>query len=214
MGLRVPARRMSRTLLPADVEADERLVANVLLGDRRAQREFAQRFQQLFQVVARRYFRDPVAGDASQDIFEKICKNDWAVLRQWDKRGPLPAYLAKVAKNNCLDILRRPQTEMGTGGADEDPDDRPWSDPESQAMASELLNCLKKALDALSETYRRIVWLRHIDGLKHDEIAERLGQSVGYVGPTLQRGEHYLRSELRERCKDHLGSFAALAGTD
>src|SRR5687768_11255610 len=137
-----------RTLIPVDLEQDARLVANVILGIQPAQREFAQRFGKLFQVIAGRYFRDAGASDAAQEIFEKICKNDWAVLRQWDGHGALPAYLASVSRNVCLDTLRRRRAETGIDEVDEESDDRP--DPEMQAAASELARCLKSALDALS----------------------------------------------------------------
>jgi RNA polymerase sigma factor (sigma-70 family) len=127
----------------------------------------------------------------------------------WDKSGPLRAYVAMVAKNVCLDMMRCRKPKESPD-LPEVRDDDPASDPEASSLARELRDCLERALSALSETYRRVVQLRHLEELSHRDIAARLRKTLGYVGPTLQRAERYLRDELRERCADHLGPFAAV----
>jgi RNA polymerase sigma-70 factor, ECF subfamily len=195
--------------LPVDQGADERLVADILLNEPGGGRRFCDRFGVLIRAVARRWIGPPDVDDAMQAIYVRLCERDWRVLRQWDKSGPLHAYVAVVAKNVCLDILRRRRPQVET-----DPpellDEDPANDPEATTFAREIRECLEQALLALSETYRRIIRLRHYEGLKHAEIAARLGKTPGYVGPTLQRAERYLRDEVREHCGDHLGPFAAV----
>jgi RNA polymerase sigma factor (sigma-70 family) len=62
------------------------------------------------------------------------------------------------------------------------PDEDPSVDPEIMAFARQFRECLELSMNALSETYREVIRLRHFEELKHSEIAERLGKAIGYVG--------------------------------
>ena len=57
---------------------------------------------------------------------------------------------------------------------------------------------LVRALATLSTRQRRIVVLRHLDGLSEREVADDLGISVGTVKSTASRGLAQLRAELRQ----------------
>lgn len=192
--------------MPDQVE-DEQLLSEVLLGERGAADKLYVRLDPIIKAIVRR-FTLADTEDAVQDIYARLCADDWRALRLWAKDGPLPAYIATVARNICKDILRRRRPETTFG--DDPPeiqDDNPTADPEATAIARQLHECIERAINALSDTYREIIRLRHKEELKHAEIAQRLGKAIGYVGPTLMRAERYLRDEIRERCGDHLGRF-------
>ena len=55
------------------------------------------------------------------------------------------------------------------------------SSPSSQATRREHAVLLADALAGLPNDYREVVVLRHLDGLKFEEIAERMDRSVGAV---------------------------------
>jgi RNA polymerase sigma-70 factor (ECF subfamily) len=190
---------------------DERLVSEVLLGVRGAPERLFARLGPIIKAVVRRRFKPPDDDDAAQEIYARLHSSDWRALRLWNKDSPLQAYVATIAKNVCYDIFRRrrPETLFGDGPT-ELLDEDPAADPEAMTFAQQIRECLERAMNALSETYRDIVRLRHVEDLKHAEIAERLGRTMGYVGTTLARAERYLREEIRERCADHLGHFEAV----
>jgi RNA polymerase sigma factor (sigma-70 family) len=119
-------------------------------------------------------------------------------------------YVAIVAGNLTKDRLRclpRPAAPIEEVPEIADPDD-----PEQTLETRQLAECLDRARERLSDTYRRIIHLRHDLGLSHREIADNLDKTMGYVAGTLARAERYLREELWETCRDHLEKFGAIFG--
>lgn len=53
--------------------------------------------------------------------------------------------------------------------------------PASAADHAEQSLRLASAIDQLPEDYRRVLTLRHVDGLPHDKVAEKLGRSAAAV---------------------------------
>ena len=76
-------------------------------------------------------------------------------------------------------------------------DDR--SGPESLAGKAEQTLHLAAALDSLSPEYREVLLLRHIDGLSHKQIAERLGRSNAATRMLWIRALEKLRSVYQAR---------------
>jgi DNA-directed RNA polymerase specialized sigma24 family protein len=74
----------------------------------------------------------------------------------------------------------------------------------------QLWDCIQGAIGRLSQIHGDIFRLRHFCGLRHQQIADQLGRSIGYVGGTLARAERNLVEEIREACADHLGDFGIL----
>ena len=67
-------------------------------------------------------------------------------------------------------------------------------DPERELEISELLDCVDRALRALSPDHRDILVLRDIEGLEYTEISSLLGVPVGTVRSRLNRA----RARMRE----------------
>jgi RNA polymerase sigma-70 factor (ECF subfamily) len=160
-------------------------------------------------AVASRYLPGEVE-DAFQEVMIRLAGRSWLALRRWEQRAPLAGYVARITRNWCTDRLRHSTgNPVRTDGEPLDPPDQDINrNPEALYFAREIRECIEKAINALSETHRRLINLRHVENLKHPEIAQRLGKTLGYVGPTLARAEQYLRDELREICPEHLGAFA------
>jgi RNA polymerase sigma-70 factor, ECF subfamily len=69
--------------------------------------------------------------------------------------------------------------------------------PSRVAAAREQLERLETALDALDEDHREVIALARIARLPHDEIAQRMGRSVGAVRQLLGRALRTLADRLR-----------------
>jgi RNA polymerase sigma factor (sigma-70 family) len=143
-------------------------------------------------------------------------------MQQWNRTGPFINYIAVVASNLIRDRLARmapiPVHRGQSGRADDEEEESeierlpdPNSPDEDELVrrldVQRLAECVKSAINRLSETYRHIIQLRYGRDLTHEQIAQKLGKTTGYVGPTLRRAEKYLREEVRETCGDHLGDF-------
>ncbi|RYV51641.1 SigE family RNA polymerase sigma factor [Pengzhenrongella frigida] len=111
----------------------------------------------------------------------------WSTARQ---RDPL-AYTRRTLANLRIDTWRKRRREVLM-----DPRDVPEGAVASAAEGHAERDQLVRALATLSTRQRRIVVLRHLDGLSEREVAADLGVSVGTVKSTASRGMALLRSEL------------------
>jgi RNA polymerase sigma factor (sigma-70 family) len=188
--------------------ADEGLVAKVLLGDQSAARALVSRFAPLIRRVVSRESPREFREDFIQEVWAHLWAQNCRALQRWDRHSPLINYLAVVARNLVRDrmaVRRVPTEAMGNHPEPVDPDD-----PSHAIEVTQLMECLEKAKARLSQTHREIIRLRHELSLKHQEIAGKLGRSLGYVGTTLARAERYLRDEILESRGDHLGIFKSI----
>jgi RNA polymerase sigma-70 factor, ECF subfamily len=68
--------------------------------------------------------------------------------------------------------------------------------PEALLLRANLNAELREALDALPEAFREVVWLRDVEDLSYQEIAEVVGIPVGTVMSRLSRGRKQLYRQL------------------
>ena len=142
------------------------------------------------------------AEEVVQDVLLRLWKN-------WREMEPdqLPAWITRVARNACLDALRRRKSYRKLV-SDEDGEEAleraaaGGPGPEELMEASEFQQQLEVALQALPEEHRTIVVLREIQGLKYGEIAGALGLPLNTVKVYLHRGRRALREQLRKSMDD------------
>lgn len=187
----------------------EKLVAKALLGDDGAARELVGLLAPIIRRVAIRMAPRDIREDLIQEVWAHIWKSNCRVLQKWDRSGPLVSYVAVVASNRMRDLLAERCTRTNPIEDAGDPAD-PDEDPERAVEVRQLAECLEEAKARLSETYRKMIHMRHDLAMRHQEIADNLGKTVGYVGGTLARAERYLRDEVMETCADHLGRFRSI----
>lgn len=72
------------------------------------------------------------------------------------------------------------------------------SSPSAQCERSEQEVRLADVLATLPENYRDVIILRNIEGLSHEEVAQRLGRSVGAVRMLWMRALAQMREALKE----------------
>lgn len=138
------------------------------------------------------------AEEVTQDVLLRL----WRHQRRVDEER-LGAWLLRVTRNACYDLLRRRRSLQAAAGppAGEEEAAEVWSadpDPEALLQATDFRRRLKEALDTLGEPYRTIVLLREVQGLPHREIGESLGIPEVTVRVHLHRGRRRLREMLRE----------------
>ena len=154
-------------------------------------------FEQLF-----RWFERPVftlalrltgqreeAQDVVQDTMLKL------IDRLGDFRGDAPfwGWLRQVAVNEALMRLRR----RGRLGPDAEFDEAALEAHETvlppRAADAALL---ARALAALPDATRSVLWLYHAEGYTHEEIAALCGRTVSFSKSQLARGTRRLRAQL------------------
>jgi RNA polymerase sigma-70 factor, ECF subfamily len=125
------------------------------------------------------------AEDITQHVFAKLI----TALAKYDETGaPFVAWLLRLAHNTAIDHMRANRfTPM-----DNLPD--PPAAPDLDLNRAETV---RTAFAVLPEKQREVLILRHVAGLTHGEIAERMGQSQGSVRALDHRGCRKMQRELR-----------------
>jgi RNA polymerase sigma-70 factor (ECF subfamily) len=130
------------------------------------------------------------ASDVTQDVFVSA----WKGRDQFDpERGSLAAWLVGIAKRRIIDHVRRERRHSDRRA--DDIDDRAVTDgPQLDRIADRMV--LARALSALAERPRRIITLAYVEGLTHQEIADRTGLPLGTIKSDIRRGLLTLRDHL------------------
>jgi RNA polymerase sigma-70 factor (ECF subfamily) len=148
-----------------------------------------------------RLLTDPEeARDAAQEAFVRA----WSAMGAFDPSQPFAPWVLRIARNLCLDQLRRRLPARARVELDADPGDgAPAELPDPSApRADEALEraqtgeVLAAAVAALPPNYREVVHLFHVEQLSYKEIAATLGVPMGTVMTWLHRARSRLRQEL------------------
>ena len=165
------------------------------MTDARAFEAFLLEYQDMVYATAVRLLGNAMeAEDVAQTVFLKA-------FERFDQIGASPAaagWLKTVTTNECLNHLSRyrnrwrffselDSTSALRAAADKPPDAEPFQD---------LDTALDLALKNLPAHQRVPIVLFHFDDLSYQEIAERLGVSVGKVKTDIHRGREALRQAM------------------
>jgi len=163
-------------------------------GDELAWEALVRRFQARIYSLAYHYLRDPEeARDAAQETFVHVYRG----LERFGGGAFVP-WLLRVARNCCLDRLRRrkarpPATDVELDRGVELTDLAP--DPEQSWLKDSRTRLVHQAMEGMSDRSREILLLKEIQGLSFPEIARMLDQPVGTVKSRSNRA----RLELARR---------------
>ena len=177
--------------LPAVPLEDAALLLGVQSGDERAMAALFDRYSRLVYSVALRVMRDPSsAEDVLQDVFLQIWRRPETFAAT---RGSLGGWLAVVARNRSIDILRRKRpTEMV--------DEMLLPSTFNLAEESERTVMVERARVVMQQMpieQRKTLEMAFFDGLTHAEIAEMTGDPLGTVKTRIRSALLALRKAFR-----------------
>lgn len=135
-----------------------------------------------------------LAEDAAQDAFVRA----YRALDRYDPAQPFAAWVIGIARNRCIDLLRRRHGELrfGDEAAELAAAESGSSDGIEALLVTERSGRVRAAIAALPEKYRLPILLAYYNEASYDEIAEALGISRNHVGVLLLRGRQALRKTL------------------
>ena len=137
----------------------------------------------------------------AQDVTQEI------LMRLWHHGMEIPenevsAWLNRVTRNACFDVLRRRKSYRNNIETDSDKlanlDQE--SDnllPDAATEAEEIQAYLQKALDKMKEPLRSIVIMREMQDQSYEQIAEQLNLPLNTVKVYLHRARTQLREALK-----------------
>lgn len=147
-------------------------------------------------VFANRYMHDiEMAEDIVQSVFVRLWENKHAI-----KSPSIRYYLANAVKNNCVDLIRKRETQVKYAQRQAfqavDHGDNFWAENELEQM-------IEKAISNLPARCREIFVMSRYEGLKSNEIARKLQLSQRTVETQIAKALKILRKDL----KDYLLQF-------
>jgi RNA polymerase sigma-70 factor (ECF subfamily) len=146
------------------------------------------------------------ASDLVQQTFVEA-QQDFARFHGGTQRELLN-WLQGVLRHNMADFRRRYRDRASRRVSQEQPlggDELPalrdklaadTPPPEDKAAAAEEVEAVRQAVTRLPEDYRRVIALRHEEGLSFDDIAQRMGRSAEAVRKLWFRAVARLRQEM------------------
>jgi RNA polymerase sigma factor (sigma-70 family) len=181
---------------------DGMLVKQTLAGDQGAFEVLVRRYNvPIFNFICHSLGDYDLACDVSQQVFLQLYIS-MPTLRTGE---PLKAWLFQVARNRCLDELRRKKavhfSELEGVNDDDDlspldimPDPRPL--PDTIAEQHDLQQMLRRAIDGLPPKFRSVVLLRYTTQMSFSEIGKTLGMPEATAKTYFQRARPLLRTAL------------------
>ncbi len=180
---------------------DHELVTAVRRGEDTAFEELFSRYRGRIRAYVSGIIGDPdQAEDLTQEVFISVLRR----LRDTERPIAFKPWVYRIAKNACIDELRRARRShevlFDQRESEDEADDLLASapGPEAAVESKQLLEALRGAFRGVSELHHRILVLRELEGLSYGEIGERLGMSRPVVESTLFRARRRLAEEYEE----------------
>ncbi len=185
---------------------DAQVVRSLLDGEPGAWDYFVECYAGLVQASVRRVLLgrglrpDPAdVDDLAENVFVMLLEKDGELLRRYDPRHKLAAYLAVLARTSVHRWLRRQRAKVQLP-------DEVWGDavPEEDALTisdqtthREICGAVRESLEGLTEREQQVLRLYYYEGQDYQQIAEALGVSVNSIGAALSRARGKLHEMLR-----------------
>jgi RNA polymerase sigma-70 factor (ECF subfamily) len=175
--------------------ANEALPAALLNGDPAAWEDFVRRYGGLIVAAVRSLVPPPgEIEDLTQDVFVRLCKDDFRLLRSYDPtRAALSTWLTIVARSTARDALRRKRAEAVP--IDAVPEGRLAVDPVEPPVKLKLPEAL------LSPRQREILSMLYDREMDVAEIARALGIDAQTVRSTHHKAMLKLRAYFKADMK-------------
>lgn len=143
--------------------------------------------------------------DIRQEVFMKIHLKS----SQLQDNEKVLSWIYQITRNSIHDFYRHQYKE--------NQEQEIWAKQEPQkeeniSEQQEIFCCLIPFLEKLPNKYKVVMRLHHQEGLKQNQIAEKLKVSVSGVKSRIQRAREMLKSQFSVCCGYHLGKDGYLHG--
>ncbi len=187
------------------VEDENRLVHEIIEGDKEKYRILIRRYRRLVSTVVSGMIsnRDD-RQELGQEIFVKIYKN----LSTFKFRSKLSTWIARIAYNTCIKYLRKKRIPLLEDTSEEklkNPDnlesriDTFVSDglsPDRILEEKQIIEMLSREIENLPVKYRVVISFYHVENMSMGEISSITGLPEGTVKSQLFRARKILKERI------------------
>ena len=130
---------------------------------------------------------------AAEDVMEDVFATLIVKRKRFEARSPFEAYLFRIARNKCLDRLRKRKREVSLS---ETQDFAACLDVEDDALKAVRDQKVYKAMLSLPQDYRTVLYLTYYQGFTADEVRISLGKNKKQVYNLTSRAKAALKQIL------------------
>lgn len=180
-------------------QSDEAILVSIKTGDMAA-------FNVLFKAVyvplyvhCRKFIAEP---EEAKDLLQNVFLRFWEKKEEIDVHTSLNAYLYRSVQNECLNYIRSVKPQEGLDGCSHEELfsglNGSEATPFSNLAVLEIEQIVNNTIERLPKQCKSIFKLSRIEGLKNQEIADRLCMSVRTVDTQIYRALKILKGELKD----------------
>jgi RNA polymerase sigma-70 factor (ECF subfamily) len=162
-------------------------VSAIRSGDENAMGRLYDRYSSIVYSVALRVLGDTGgAEDVLQEVFMQLWRNPGVFD---STRGNLGAWLAVIARNRAIDVIRKrhPETDIADVIVSVEPD------MVGDAERARAMEKVRGALGEMPVAQRSALEMAYFEGLTHTEIAAKTGEPLGTIKTRIRAGLLALR---------------------
>ena len=181
---------MSTTIICKPESSDEVLRQGCIQGDRLAQKYVYERYAGYTLGICMRYAN---GREEAMDMLNAGFFKVFQKIEQFEGRGPLKAWIAKIMMYTCIDWVRRQSNyrkRMDFSASGDTPID-------NEALQNLAIEELLGIVQQLPPATRVVFSLYTLEGYNHREIADLLGISEGTSKWHLSDGKKKLRGMIK-----------------
>ena len=175
-------------------QSDNKLIEAFQQGDEFAFVALYNRYKgPVYAFCAKMLLDRTVAQDVMQETFVRVYENRQRLM----KAGSFKSWLFTIARNQCLNTLRR--SKRYTEFDETAPDDQAFDGetPFARLMKAEQVELVNRFLNERSPEYREVLVLREYQNLSYDEIAAVTRNTVSSVKSRLFKARRKLGQFLQ-----------------
>ncbi len=173
-------------------------------GDEAAFEEIMRRYgPRVFRIASRFFRRREMVEEAAQEVFLKI----YTEIASYEGRGSFEGWLARIATNTCINLLRAAGRRPESSVEDLTEDEIEWlerktarSNPQPSSVESRLVaaDLAEKLLETLPVDDRVALQLIDGNGLSVKEVSDMTGWSESKVKVKAMRARRRMRQALEK----------------
>jgi len=181
--------------VPIDSEnaRDLALMQGVATGSEEAMRELVERHQnRVFGTIVRMLGSEREAEDLAQQVFVRV----WKSAPRYQPTAKFTTWLYTIVRHLVFNESRRREKSSLSDELNDSLQDERQPSPADDLLASEKMQAIQAAIEALPEQQKLAVIMRRYDDVPYEEIAAVLKQTVPGVKSLLFRARQTLRESL------------------
>lgn len=167
---------------------------------------FSELFGKYREMVVRFAYGFLHAQDWAEDVAQNTFLRLYQARERYEPRARFTTYLLRIAKNLCLnelrrrDVFARVEPRRSPGGEEVAFEnlraDSASLGPTACLARREAANEVMRVLERLPSRQRSALWLTRVEGFSYQDVAERMHGSRGAVKSLVCRAAATLRSDL------------------